>query len=588
MIQASAKNVVRMAIALGAFALAALVAMPNAPRSAADGFGGAGTFTPTPTPAPAFSPPFPFAFTPTPTIKDALTPTPAPKSALTPTPKAILDFGANGKSAVPSATPKPSIDGKENLSPDIFGGAKMPPVYANLEASLENVAVLAAKGAGGAMGAADAAMNAEMVADAVAQTPLNDGATAVAVSVYAQSDISDAKRFLENLGVRIDYSGQTWLEAYVPAHFLGPLSERAGVIRVEPIVPPVVDQAPPPASVPDQDPDPSPSPTPTPGPCDPIDLGTLSANVSRASSWDEDCLSSTRTGSYARFYKFAIASDSVFEYVEVETSDDSGTGKAAEPFAYLRKGDATSGDAIAEYRERGSNRRIGNVALDAGTYTVEAATLQAGSDSSLVSKSFTLKMPYSEPTICAADTTIGTISTSTTTTKTGTWTDSCDSGGNKGSAKHYEFTLSQATALTIDLTTDTGADPILYVRKNDPEDPDSNTFGRGYIARDDNSGSGTSARIIQAFAAGTYTVEAAARGSVNNKAFTLSLTSELATICRDPLSVTSSPTTETASWASGCDSATNPRQFRALLHIQPERRLGSDDRADHAGRGGGG
>ena len=50
MLQAYSKTVVRMAIALGAFALAALVALPDAPRSSADESGGA---TPAPVPKPS-------------------------------------------------------------------------------------------------------------------------------------------------------------------------------------------------------------------------------------------------------------------------------------------------------------------------------------------------------------------------------------------------------------------------------------------------------------------------------------------------------------------------------------------------------
>ena len=507
MIHASAKNVVRMAIAIGAFALLALVAMPDAQRSAADENGGG---TPTPTPAP----------------------------------KSVLDFDPNGKLAVPASTPQPDLDGEkiggyDDLSPAIFGADKRAPVYANLEASLEGAAVLATAGADGI--GVDSDKTADLVADAVSKTPLNDGADAVAVSVYAESDISDAKRFLENRGVRVDYSGETWFEAYVPARLLGALSERPGVIRVEPIVPPVVDRMP---------------LQTTPDPCAATDLSTLAVtdgagSVSRSGSWASTCVSSTRTGSYSRFYTFAIAKDSVFEYVRVETTG----GSAVEPFAYLRSGTATSGDAIAEYLETGTDRRIGNVALDAGTYTVEATTLRAGD-----SGDFTLSMAFSEPTICAADATIGTISTSTVTTKTGTWTTSCDSGGHDGSAQHYQFTLSQAAAMTIDLTTTTDADPVLYLRKDEPMSG-ANTFGRDYIARDDNGAGGTDARIIRALAAGTYTIEAAAADSADNKAFSLALTSELATICRETLDISTSPATQTASWADGCDSATNARSY---------------------------
>ncbi len=533
MLNASAKTVARMAAALGAFALLALVAMPDTPRSAADG--GA---APSPTPSAAPSP------------KPSASPSPTPPAALSP---------------VPTVTPTPPAGGADDISPDIFGAKKKAPVYANLESSLQSAAVLAAKGAGGA---ADSAA----VANAVAQSPLNDGKDAIGVSVYAQSDIADAKSFLETRGVAINYSGETWLEAYVPARLLGALSEIAGVIRVEPIVPAVLDQVPiipppqpyvpPPVTV-----TVTPTSTPvTPPPavtCD-TNLATLAVtsatggatgSVSQSGTWAAACpASSTRTGSYASYFTFTIASDSVFEYIRVEST-------AAEPFAYLRSGNATkSGDAIAQYREMGSDRRIGNIALDAGTYTVEATTLRAEQTGT-----FTLKMAFEEPSICAADTTIGSISTSTSTTKTGTWENGgvltqtyCDSGTRKGSAKFYEFTLSQTTAMTIDLTTETDADPVLYLRSG------QDTFGNDYAAMDDNGGAGRNARIVRILAAGTYTIEAASAAIAHDKAFSLTVASDIPTMpnaCRETLAVTTSPATQTGTWADTCDSATNPLSY---------------------------
>ena len=204
----------------------------------------------------------------------------------------------DGKGAVFGAPLAPPADGKppevedDALSPAILGGAKGAQAFPNLAYSLDVVAAASGGDAGSLI-----------TADAADDSPPSDDASAVDVSVYAASDISDAKSFLERHGVSIDYSGETWLEASVPARLLGALSERADVIRVETIVRAVPDQAP--------------QPSPTPEPCR-DDRGTLTVSglareEAMFGTWTTACQSTTTppditAGSRnARFYTFTLS-----------------------------------------------------------------------------------------------------------------------------------------------------------------------------------------------------------------------------------------------------------------------------------------
>ena len=215
--------------------------------------------------------------------------------------------GASGgapddKGAVFGAPLAPSADGKppegevDDLSPDILGGAKEAQAFPNLAYSLDGVAA-----------AAGAESGSLMTADAADDSPPSDDASAVDVSVYAASDISDAKSFLERHGVSIDYSGETWLEASVPARLLGALSERTDVIRVETIV----------RAVPDQAPSPSPTPEPRRDERGTLTVSGLAREEAVSGTWTSACQSATTSpdatsGSrYARFYTFTLSARAV-------------------------------------------------------------------------------------------------------------------------------------------------------------------------------------------------------------------------------------------------------------------------------------
>ena len=410
----------------------------------------------------------------------------------------------------------------DDLSPGAFG-KKSAQTYENLTGALDGIAgvaeVNADKGAAGA----------QAIADAVSESAPLSQADAVGVAVYASDDVSAAKEFLEDSGVAIRHSGQTYLEAFVPARLLGALSERTDVIRVERIIPPVVSQV-------------------IPDPCAPTDLGTLSGGSGRASgTWASDCASTARTGSFARYYTFALSSQSS---VDIRL-----TSEAADAYAYLRSGTATSGAAIVD----GGNiawRGDDHIAksLRAGTYTIEATTRNAGDTGA-----FALSISYRVPTICAADTTsIGTVSASGTTTVNGSWATNCESGSPSGRyGRHYGFTLSQTTGMSIRLAPSSDDTVVSWRLRGGSE-----TFGDRADAIAYHEGA-DAASVPSLLAAGSYTLEAnAPEGPAG--AFTLTLTFAIPTICRDTtIGTLTAPTgaDKTGTWDSACDSETRAGRY---------------------------
>ena len=465
MLHASPKTAVRLAFALGAFALLALSAVPAAPRSSADGGGIV--------------------------WDDAL---PDDKNAVLDAPLPLQPFA----DVVDGG--KPPVGGADDISPAMLGGAKGEPVYPNLEASLDGVAAASGEGAS-VFGSADAASD----------FPPSDDASSTAVSVYAASDISDAKDFLERHGVPINYSGATWLEASVPARLLGALSERADVIRVETIIPPVADQAPP--------------PSPTPEPCraesGTLNAGALAGEEIISGTWDSTCLSFTRAppaGSaprdrYARFYTFTLSANAD---VTMNLVTPDGLSKV-DPYLFLRSGQSTSGTPIASNDDRSRNppERDSRIVetLDAGTYTVEATSYHARQTGS-----FTLTIAYAAARANCGAASLGSMSfTSTSLSANGVnWPSNCLSAAATDSqAAYYTFSMLVSETVEISLTSSAaGADPILYLRRG------TQTIGTP-IASDD-GGTGSAALMRVALSPGIYTIEAASQTAAATGTFSLS------------------------------------------------------------------
>ena len=101
---------------------------------------------------------------------------------------------------------------------------------------------------------------------------------------------------------------------------------------------------------------------------------TLSANGSVIGEWKAGCDSVAKAGSHARFYVFTLEEDS-----EVTITLELRSGEA-DTYLYLREGENTrSGDFLYENDDEGGTTRSQiQETLDAGTYTIEATTYEAG------------------------------------------------------------------------------------------------------------------------------------------------------------------------------------------------------------------
>ena len=105
----------------------------------------------------------------------------------------------------------------------------------------------------------------------------------------------------------------------------------------------------------------------------------------------------------------------------------------------------------------------------------------------------------------------------------GSWTTNCMSvTDTQKSSQYYIFTLSQQSSVTIDLSS--SVDSYLNLRRgyNNQKDVALHT--------DDDSGTGSNARISESLAAGTYTIEATTAATGRTGAFTLTVSGGLKTL----------------------------------------------------------
>ena len=291
---------------------------------------------------------------------------------------------------------------------------------------------------------------------------------------------------------------------------------------------------------------------PPPDPC----RDTLSGDGTSNGVWASGCESTTRVGSYVRYYTFTLGQESEVT-ITLESDTDS--------YLYLRAGDAKSGDFL----HQNDDVEIGNTdsriqeTLTAGTYTIEATTWGSGATGS-----FTLTvsghgdgttpmpppgpMPTDDPcrqTLPGDD------------TVTGEWADDCESAvGARGYARYYTFTLAEESEVTITLESDT--DPYLYLREGEAKSGD-------FLHENDDIVlvTNTNSQIEETLAAGTYTIEATTYGFGETGSFTLTV-SGLGDVAmpmppQEPMP-TDDPCRQTLSgagtsigmWASACESTT--------------------------------
>ena len=246
-----------------------------------------------------------------------------------------------------------------------------------------------------------------------------------------------------------------------------------------------------------------------PGPSDDPCLDALSVDVPVSGEWSSDCESTAR-GSYARYYRFTLTEGSTVTITLESTS--------ADPYLYLRAGEAKSGTAAYENDDiaagTDTNSEI-EATLGAGTYTIEATTYGAGEMGSftltlsgLGGGTGTMPGPSDDPCLDAL---------SVDVPVSGEWSSDCESTARGSYARYYRFTLTEGSTVTITLES-TSADPYLYLRAGEAKS------GTAAYENDDVvPGTDTNSEIEATLGAGTYTIEATTYGAGEMGSFTLTL-----------------------------------------------------------------
>ena len=215
---------------------------------------------------------------------------------------------------------------------------------------------------------------------------------------------------------------------------------------------------------------------------------SLDGNGAVSGSWTSDCLSeSTPTEPtdpppgtrYARFYSFALTEQS-----NVTITLESGT----DPYLFLLDSDGVVLSENDDISTSGGNynSRI-EMTLDLGDYTIEATTY-----SREATGDFTLTLsglPAAEeaqPTPTQTPSADECVSTLTSETTGGSWTDECSSRNREAAyARFYVFTLGERSDVTVTLESDT--DTYLYLLDGDgdvvAENDDIDREGGDYDSR---------------------------------------------------------------------------------------------------------
>ena len=118
-------------------------------------------------------------------------------------------------------------------------------------------------------------------------------------------------------------------------------------------------------------PEPTPTPSPTPEPPSDSCVGTVSGNGAITGSWESDCASEGRSGSYASYYTFTLT-ESADVTITAESSVDT--------YLYLRQEAGRDRSVLQENDDIVSGNTNSQIVetLAAGTYTIEATTYNAG------------------------------------------------------------------------------------------------------------------------------------------------------------------------------------------------------------------
>ena len=297
-------------------------------------------------------------------------------------------------------------------------------------------------------------------------------------------------------------------------------------------------------------------PTP-PGP-DPSDscVQDLTGDGTTSGEWAEGCQSQVSGRGYARFYTFTLAAESEVTITLTRTSGE------ADTYLYLRRGSAQSGDFLYENDDHDgtANSQI-TATLDAGAYTIEATTYDAGETGSFTVTISGIDEVPTPPGPDPSDSCVQDLTGDGTTS--GEWAEGCQSQvSGRGYARFYTFTLAAESEVTITLTRTSGeADTYLYLRRGSAQSGDF------LYENDDHDGTANS-QITATLDAGAYTIEATTLDAGQTGDFTLTVATEPVTDpgpdppeipgaepvdnCPEVIGSVSGAVSRSGSWAEGC------------------------------------
>ena len=238
-------------------------------------------------------------------------------------------------------------------------------------------------------------------------------------------------------------------------------------------------------------------------------LATSTGVTTQAGTWADDCEATNRIGTYARYYTFTLEQDTEVR-IDLTSIHD--------PYLFLLRGAGRNGTLVAQNDDITAtvdlDSRI-SITLEAGTYTIEATTYNTWDTGDFT---LTIVGPEGASTLptdnCVED--IGTPRSAVT--KTGTWTDQCDSTNREGRyARFYTFTLDQEAEVQIDLVST--QDPYLFLLEG------RGTSGAEVASNDDIvQNVDLDSRITVTLAAGSHTIEATTYDVGETGQFTLTFT----------------------------------------------------------------
>ena len=273
--------------------------------------------------------------------------------------------------------------------------------------------------------------------------------------------------------------------------------------------------------------EPEPTPEPTPEPPADSCVATIIVDGIVSGSWSGECVSGSRSGSYASYFTFMLAENSEVT-ITLESSVDT--------YLYLRQGAGRDGNVLYENDDIlvGSDTNSSlPVTLQPGDYTIEATTYNAGATGQFtlaISGLTAVVTPTPEPTpeptpTPSADSCVEIVSGDGMIS--GGWTSDCPSESRSGSyAIYYTFTLTATAEVAI--TLESSVDTFLYLREGAGRD------GNVLHENDDIVSGNTNSRIQQTLSAGIYMIEATTYDAGATGQFTLAISGLTAVVTPTP------------------------------------------------------